>query len=233
MGAVSSESLGHPCRCRFLHHRNLDSRGSGYVLRLVRDSAEDPPGPYLDTHTKPGPSLHETSSARPCRVRRQLSPRLLAPHHRPRFEIHNGGVSSKAKYEMRDGPLVSGVQAPVANRLERPWSRARVVSVKEKARQTCQVGVGKTSANEPMMKRFAIEPIAAVEDLLVGPAIPLADEMGAGRNGPCGSTRAWCLVRHGGQNTPGCGRKPAMSPALVFVRQNTAQENARERAWRS
>ena len=64
MGTVSSESLGHPCRCRFLHHRNLDSRGSGYVLRLVRDSAEDPPGPYLDTHTKAGPSLHETSSAR-------------------------------------------------------------------------------------------------------------------------------------------------------------------------
>ena len=28
MGTVSSESLGHPCRCRFLHHRNLDSRGS-------------------------------------------------------------------------------------------------------------------------------------------------------------------------------------------------------------
>ena len=86
MGAVSSESLGHPCRCRFLHHRNLDSRESGYVLRLVRDSAEDPPGPYLDTHTQPGPSLHETSSAPPCRVRRQLSPRLLAPHHRPRLK---------------------------------------------------------------------------------------------------------------------------------------------------
>ena len=54
---------------------------------------------------------------------------------------------------MRDRPLVSGVQALVANRLERPWSRARVVSVKEKARQTCQVGVGKTSASEPLMKR--------------------------------------------------------------------------------
>ena len=40
---------------------------------------------------------------------------------------------------------------------------------------------------------FAIEPIAVVEYLdLVGPAIPLADEMGAGRNGPCGSAR--CLV---------------------------------------
>ncbi len=57
-------------------------------------------------------------------------------------------MSSKAKYEMRDRPLVSGVQALVANRLERPWSRARVVSVKEKARQTCQVGVGKTSASD-------------------------------------------------------------------------------------
>ena len=31
----------------------------------------------------------------------------------------------------------------------------------------------------------------------------------------------------------GCGRMPAMGPALAFVRQNAAQENARERAWRS
>ena len=74
-------------------------------------------------------------------------------HPGPPPEVHHGGVSSKAKYEMRDGPLVSGVQALVANRLERPWSRARVVSVKEKTRQTCQVGVGKTSASEPLMKR--------------------------------------------------------------------------------
>ena len=83
---------------------------------------------------------------------------------------------------------------------------------------------------------FAIEPIAVVDYLdLVGPAILLADEMGAGRNGPCGSggAVAWCPVHHGGQSAPGCGRKPAMSPALAFVRQNTAQENARERAWRS
>ena len=81
---------------------------------------------------------------------------------------------------------------------------------------------------------FAIEPIAAVEYLdLVGPAIPLADEMGTGRNGLCGSAGAWCLVRHGGQNAPGCSRMPAMGPALAFVRQNTVQENARERAWRS
>ena len=68
---------------------------------------------------------------------------------------------------------------------------------------------------------------------LVGTAIPLADEMGAGRNGPCGSGVAWCPVHHGGQNAPGCSRKPAMGPALAFVRQNTVQENARERAWRS
>ena len=81
---------------------------------------------------------------------------------------------------------------------------------------------------------FAIEPIAVVEYLdLVGPAIPLADEMGAGRNGPYGSAGAWCLVRHGSQSAPGCGRKPAMGPALTFVQENTAQENARERAWRS
>ena len=48
---------------------------------------------------------------------------------------------------------------------------------------------------------FAIEPIAVVDYLdLVGPAIPLADEMGAGRNGPCGSAGAWCLVRHSSQS---------------------------------
>ncbi len=68
-------------------------------------------------------------------------------------EVQDEGVSSQAEYEMRDRPLASGVQALVANRLELPWSRARVVSVKEKARQTCQVGVGKTSASEPLMKR--------------------------------------------------------------------------------
>ena len=81
---------------------------------------------------------------------------------------------------------------------------------------------------------FAIEPIAVVDYLdLVGPAIPLADEMGAGRNGPCGSAGAWCLVRHGSQSAPGCSRKPAMGPALAFVQENAAQENTRERAWRS
>ena len=75
---------------------------------------------------------------------------------------------------------------------------------------------------------------AVVEYLdLVGPAIPLADEMGAGRNGLCGSGVAWCPVRHGSQSAPGCGRKPAMGPALAFVQENAAQENARERAWRS
>ena len=83
---------------------------------------------------------------------------------------------------------------------------------------------------------FAIEPIAVVDYLdLVGPAIPLADEMGAGRNGPCGSggAVAWRPVRHGSQSAPGCGRMPAMGPALVFVRKNAAHENARERAWGS
>ena len=51
---------------------------------------------------------------------------------------------------------------------------------------------------------FAIEPIAVVDYLdLVGPAIPLADEMGTGGNGSCGSTRTWCLVRHGSQSDAG------------------------------
>ena len=89
VGTVSSGSLGHSCCCRLLHYRDLDFRGSGHVLRFFRHSTEDPPGPSLDTHTKPRPSLHETSRARPRGVQRQLSSRLLAPHHRPRFEIYN------------------------------------------------------------------------------------------------------------------------------------------------
>jgi len=54
---------------------------------------------------------------------------------------------------MRDRPLVAGLQDQATNRLELRRSRAGVVSVKEKARKTCQVGVGKTSASEPLMKR--------------------------------------------------------------------------------
>ena len=74
---------------------------------------------------------------------------------------------------------------------------------------------------------FAVEPIAVIEYLdLVGAAIPLADEMGAGRNGPCGSRVFWCAVRHGGQSASGCGRMPPMGPALAFVRKNAAQESA-------
>ena len=62
-------------------------------------------------------------------------------------------VSRKAEYEMRERPLAAGLQDQAANHLVLRRSRAGVVSVKEKARRTCQVGVGKTSASEPLMKR--------------------------------------------------------------------------------
>ncbi len=62
-------------------------------------------------------------------------------------------MPSKAMHEMRERPLAAGLQDQAANHLELLWSRARVVSVKEKARNTCQVGIGKTSASEPSMKR--------------------------------------------------------------------------------
>ena len=81
---------------------------------------------------------------------------------------------------------------------------------------------------------FAVEPIAVIDYLdLIGPAIPITDEMGAGRNGPCGRGGAWCAIRHGGQSAPGCGRMPAIGPALAFVRKNTAQKSTRERVWGS
>ncbi len=66
-------------------------------------------------------------------------------------------VCQEAVYEMRERPLAAGLQDQAANRLELPWSRARVVSVKEKARKTCQVRVGKTSASEPFDEASKIE----------------------------------------------------------------------------
>ncbi len=54
-------------------------------------------------------------------------------------------------------PLAAGLQDQAANRLELLWLRARVVSVKEKARKTCQVRVGKTSASEPFDEASKIE----------------------------------------------------------------------------
>ncbi len=61
--------------------------------------------------------------------------------------------AKKAVCEMRERSLAAGLQDQAANRLELLWLRARVVSVKEKARSTCQVRIGKTSASEPLMKR--------------------------------------------------------------------------------
>ncbi len=49
------------------------------------------------------------------------------------------------------GPLGTGVQAQVPNHLKLRWSRARVVSVQEKARRTRQVRVKETSGSEPLM----------------------------------------------------------------------------------
>jgi hypothetical protein len=49
------------------------------------------------------------------------------------------------------GPLGTGVQAQVPNHLKLRWSKARVVSVQEKARRTRQVRVKETSASEPLM----------------------------------------------------------------------------------
>jgi hypothetical protein len=50
-------------------------------------------------------------------------------------------------------PLGTGLQEQVPNHLKLRWSRARVVSVEEKAElRLCQVRVKKTNASEPLMK---------------------------------------------------------------------------------
>jgi hypothetical protein len=62
---------------------------------------------------------------------------------------HSRPTAARAS-TLLDPPLAAGLQDQAANRLELLWLRARVVSVKEKARKTCQVRVGKTSASEPL-----------------------------------------------------------------------------------
>jgi hypothetical protein len=49
------------------------------------------------------------------------------------------------------GPLGVGLQGQAPNHLELRWSKARVVSVEEKARGTRQVGTGKTNESKPLM----------------------------------------------------------------------------------
>ena len=55
---------------------------------------------------------------------------------------------------MRDGgwPPAIGLQERVANRRKRRWSKARVVSVTEKALQRRQVGDRKANIREPPFK---------------------------------------------------------------------------------
>ena len=55
---------------------------------------------------------------------------------------------------MRDGGRSSGIglQGQVPNRLERHWSKARVVSVKEKAHVMRQVRIKKANTREPSFK---------------------------------------------------------------------------------
>ena len=60
-----------------------------------------------------------------------------------------GQPSAEAVPEER--PLGTGVQAQVPNHLKLRWSKARVVSVQEKARRTRQVRVKETSGSEPLM----------------------------------------------------------------------------------
>ena len=49
--------------------------------------------------------------------------------------------------------LGAGLQERASNHLKLHWSRARVVSVKEKAQQRmCQVRIKETSASEPLMR---------------------------------------------------------------------------------
>ena len=66
---------------------------------------------------------------------------------------HGKEVTQEVPCCTRDegGPLGTGVQAQVPNHLKLRWSKARVVSVQEKARSTRQVRVKETSGSEPLM----------------------------------------------------------------------------------
>ncbi len=49
-------------------------------------------------------------------------------------------------------PLEAGLQKQASNHLKLHWLRASVVSVKEKAWETCQVRIREMSASEPLMR---------------------------------------------------------------------------------
>lgn len=117
--------------------RDAGTNGGMHGVAQVRDL--DPSQAHICS-SEPGSSTQ--TSAPGGSLRRPTSPQLVSLR-----------VSRKAEYEMRDRPLVAGLQDQAANHLEPRRSRAGVVSVKGKARKTCQVGVGKTSASEPLMKR--------------------------------------------------------------------------------
>ncbi len=72
-------------------------------------------------------------------------------------------MPSKAVYEMRERPLAAGLQDQAANHLELPWSRAGVVSVKEKG--TCNVS-GKSRKDE--RKRTVDEASKSEDDVKTG-----------------------------------------------------------------
>lgn len=74
-------------------------------------------------------------------------------------------VPAQAVHEMRVWPLAAGVQALAANRLERRWSRAKVVSVKEKARRDrvrCELE-RRAKANLPMKCRNSMDDVKTGE----------------------------------------------------------------------
>jgi len=79
------------------------------------------------------------------------SPSLLAHLVVSKYVDHR--VPSEAVCEMRVRPLAIGLQDLAANYFELRRLRAGVVSVKEKARGTRQVGIGETSASEPLRTR--------------------------------------------------------------------------------
>ncbi len=65
LAVVSEGSLGRRSRHRLLHHRSLDSLGSGDVLRSLRDRSEEPASPSGGRDQASGGGLHGSGGPQP------------------------------------------------------------------------------------------------------------------------------------------------------------------------
>ena len=129
-------------------------------------------------------------------------------------------VPAEAVHVMRDWPLAVGVQAQAANRLERRWSRAGVVSVKEKARQDrvrCELE-RRAKANLTMKCRNSMDDVKTGEGGCSGMSIGVTCVLPMRRPALRRRESSSGACMEAGNLSPRCeGRSPSGGPTRMSV----------------